>query len=225
MKHNLFCLATMACVALSAAGSAQAQSIGSVTVRLGATTIKPAVSSGDLSAPSLVGTKVDITDASQITGGIFYTLTENIAIDVPIGIPFKHDVMGAGAIEGTGKLADVKALPITVTAQYRFGAPSSMFRPFVGAGLTYAVFSNAKATSALSGLTGGSPSKPTTMSMKNAYGPTVQLGLDVKFSDRWSLNGSVTKVLLKTTGTLSTGQTIETELNPLALSFGIGYTF
>ncbi len=221
-KQQLFCLALMA---LAAAGNAQAQATGSLTVRLGATTIKPDVSSGNLSAPSLVGTQVDIKDASQITGGIFYMLTENIAIDVPIGLPFKHDVMGAGAIQGSGKLADVKALPITVTAQYRLGSPSSMLRPFVGAGLTYAVFSNAKATSALSGLTGGSPTNPTTMSMKNAYGPTVQLGLDMKLGDRWSLNGSVTKVLLKTTGTLSTGQTIEAELNPLALSFGIGYTF
>ncbi|MCV2358535.1 MULTISPECIES: OmpW/AlkL family protein [Roseateles] len=222
MKKYLFSLSA---IAVFAAGAAQAQTVGSFTVRLGATTIRPAVSSGDLSAPSPAGTKVDINNSSQVTGGIFYMLTENIAIDVPVGIPFKHEVLGAGAIDGTGKLSDVKALPITVTAQYRFGAPTSMFRPFVGAGVTYAVFSDTKATSVLSGITGGLPSNPTTMSMKNSFGPTVQLGLDMKLFDRWSLNVSATKVMLKTTGSLSTGQTIEVELNPMAYSFGVGYTF
>ncbi|WP_310388467.1 OmpW/AlkL family protein [Roseateles sp.] len=222
MKKYLFSLGALAVLA---AGAAQAQTVGSFTVRLGATAIRPAVSSGDLSAPSPAGTQVDITNASQVSGGVFYMLSENITIDVPVGLPFKHEVVGAGAIDGTGKLSDVKALPITVTAQYRFGAPSSRLRPFVGAGVTYAVFSDTEATAVLSGITGGSPSKPTTLSMKNSFGPTVQLGLDMKLFDRWSLNVSATKVMLKTTGTLSTGQNIEVELNPLAYSFGIGYSF
>ena len=222
MKKNLFCLAALA---VFANGVAQAQAVGSFTVRLGATAIRPVVSSGDLSVPSFAGTQVDINNASQVTAGIFYMLSENIGIDLPLSIPFKHEISGAGAIEGTGKLSDVKALPITVLAQYRFGAPSSMLRPFVGAGVTYAVFSDTKATAVLSSITGGSPTKPTTMSMKNSFGPAVQLGVDMKFMERWSLNLSATKVMLKTTGTLSTGQTIEVELNPLAYSFGVGYTF
>lgn len=223
MNHkNLLCLAAMA---LLAAGAAQAQSAGSYTLRAGGTTIKPEVDSGDLSAPSLVGTKVDIKEASQFTGGITYMLTDNIAIDLPLGLPFKHEVIGAGAIEGTGRLGTVKALPVTLMAQYRFGTPTSMFRPYVGAGATYARFFKPKATAALSGLTGGTPANPTLLTMKSVAGPTMQLGLALNLGNRWSADFAVTKVLLKTTGRLSTGQTIETTLDPLAFSVGLGYTF
>ena len=214
-----------AVAALLAAGAVQAQAVGSFTVRLGGTTIRPDVKSGDLTTPSWVGTKVNIGKASQVSGGITYMLNENIAIDLPMALPFEHEIVGAGAIDGVGKLADVKALPITLMAQYRFGSATSMFRPYVGAGLTYAVFSDTNSTSVLSGITGGSPSKPTTMTMDNSFGPSVQLGLNMKFYERWSLNLSATKVMLKTTGNLSTGQTIEVELNPTAFSFDIGYTF
>jgi outer membrane protein len=222
MKTKLYCLAA---VALLAAGAAQAQSAGSFTVRAGGTTIMPQVDSGDLSAPSLVGTKIDVKKASQVTGGITYMWTDNVSIDLPLGLPFEHDVVGDGAIAGVGVLGTVKALPVTMLAQYRFGQAGSTVRPYVGAGATYAYFYDSKATAVLSGLTGGTPAKPTTLTMKNAFGPTLQAGLSVKFAERWSLDAAVMKVFIKTTGTLSTGQTINASLDPLAVSIGVGYTF
>lgn len=225
MKSVKTLLDLAAASALLMAGAAQAQSAGTLSARIGATTIRPAVSSGDLSAPSLAGTKVDIGNATQISGGLSYMWTDNIAIDLPLAIPFKHEVRGAGAIEGTGKLADVQALPVTLTAQYRFGLPSSSLRPYLGAGVTYAAFIKPKSTAALSGLTGGSPNNPTLMTMENRWGPTLQLGFTAKFSGQWSLDATATKVLLKTKGHLSTGQEIDVELNPLAFSLGLVYTF
>jgi len=207
------------------AGVAQAQSAGSYIVRAGGTMITPDVESGNLSAPSLIGTKIDVEKASQFTGGITYMWTDNIAIDLPLGLPFKHKVVGDGAIAGVGVLGTVKSLPVTLLAQYRFGEPSSMFRPYVGVGATYARFFKPKATAALSGLTGGTPSNPTLLTMKSAGGPALQAGLVVNLGGRWSLDVDVKKVFLKTTGRLSTGQTISTELNPLAVSVGVGYSF
>ena len=215
----------LAALALLSVGTAQAQSAGSYILRAGGTMIKPEVESGDLSAPSLVGTKIDVEKASQFTGGITYMWTDNIAIDLPLGVAFKHDVVGAGAIAGVGVLGTVKSLPVTLLAQYRFGEPSSMLRPYVAAGATYARFFKPKATAALSGLTGGTPSNPTLLTMKSAAGPALQAGLAVNLGSRWSLDADVKKVFLKTTGTLSTGQTINTKLNPLAVSIGVGYSF
>ena len=97
-------------LALACASLAQAQTAGTLMVRAGATTIKPNVDSGDLSAPSLPGTKAGINSASQVSGGITYMYTDNLAVDLPLALPFKHDIVGAGAIEGAGKIADVKAL-------------------------------------------------------------------------------------------------------------------
>jgi outer membrane protein len=214
-----------AAATLLAAGSAFAQSAGSIVVYAGAAQIKPQVESGDLTAPSLAGTKVDVKKASSFVGGVTYYWTDNISIDLPIAAPFKHDVVGAGAIEGTGKLGTVKSLPITLLAQYRFGDANSAFRPFVGAGPTYGYFFKPRATATLSGITGGTASNPTTLSMKSRLGATLELGAAYNVTKDWSASLSVTKTFIKTTGSLSTGQTIETTLDPVSIKFGVGYRF
>lgn len=210
---------------LLAAGSASAQSAGSFIVYGGVDQITPKVESGDLTAPSLAGTKVNVKKASSFVGGITYFWTDNISIDLPIALPFKHDVVGAGAIEGTGKLGSVKSLPMTLLAQYRFGDANSAFRPFVGVGPTYGYFFKPKATAALSGITGGTPANPTTLSMKSRLGATLELGAAYNVTKDWSASLSVTKTFIKTTGSLSTGQTIETTLDPVSIKFGVGYRF
>lgn len=215
-----------ALVATLASGSALAQSAGSIVVYGSGVQINPQVDSGDLTAPSLAGTKIDVKKASQVVAGVTYYWTDNISIDLPVALgPFKHDIVGAGAIDGVGKLGTVKALPITLLAQYRFGDANSSLRPFVGAGPTYGYFYGPKATATLSGITGGLPSKPTTLSMKSRLGATVELGAAYNLTRDWSASLSVTKTFIKTTGSLSTGQTIETTLDPVSLKIGIGYRF
>jgi outer membrane protein len=222
MKTKLLLGAT---TALLATGGALAQSAGSFVIYGGVTEIRPHVDSGDLSAPSLPGTKIDVKKASSFVGGITYYWTDNISIDVPIGLPFKHDIVGAGAIEGTGKLGSVKSLPMTVLAQYRFGDANSALRPFVGAGVTYGKLFKPKATAALSGITGGTPSNPTLLSMKNKLGSTIEAGAAYNVTRDWTVSASVIKTFLKTTGSLSTGQTIETTLDPVSIKFSVGYRF
>jgi len=215
----------LAVTLLSATGLVHAQSAGSFIVYGGAAQINPQVESGDLTAPSLAGTKVDVKKASSFVGGVTYFWTDNISIDLPIALPFKHDVVGAGAIEGVGKLGTVKSLPMTLLAQYRFGDANSAFRPFVGAGPTYGYFFKPRATATLSGITGGSPATPTTLSMKSRLGATLELGAAYNVTKDWSASLSVTKTFIKTTGSLSTGQTIETTLDPVSIKFGVGYRF
>jgi len=225
MKTKFLLGAAAALIASFGASSAFAQSAGSIVVYGGAVQVTPHVESGDLTAPSLAGTKVDVKKASTFVGGITYYWTDNISIDLPISAPFKHDVVGAGAIEGVGKLGTVKSLPATLLAQYRFGEANSTFRPYIGAGITYGYFFKPKSTAVLSGITGGTPSNPTTLSMKSRFGTTMELGGAYNITKDWSASLSVTKTFIKTTGSLSTGQTIETTLDPVSVKFGIGYRF
>jgi len=211
--------------ALLASTAAYAQPAGSLIVRAGATHIAPDVSSGALSPPSFAGTTADIKSATQVSGGVTWMWTDNIAFDLPIAPGFKHDIVGTGAIAGVGKIGEVKALPITLLAQYRFFEPEAAFRPYVGAGPTYAKFYDATSTAALSALTGGSPSNPTTLSVDSRWALTMQAGLVWQFSPKWSLDASILKSFLKTTTTLSTGQTMDSKLNPWIYSIGIGYRF
>ena len=204
---------------------AAAQTAGSVMVRAGATQIKPNVTSGELSPPSLPNTTASVSSDTQLAGGITYMVTNNIAIDLPLSLPFKHEINGDGAIAGVGKIAEVKALPITLLGQYRFLEPDAKLRPYVGAGVTYAKFYKAQSTAALSALTGGTPANPTTIEVKSKFAATVQLGASFAIDKRWFVDAFVARTFLKTRATLSTGQTLDMKLDPNSYSLAVGYTF
>ena len=211
-------------VALAASGGAFAQKAGSFSAQIGATNLAPSVSSGNLTAPSLPNSQATVNSDTELTGAVNYMLTDNVALSVPLGFGFKHDVSGAGAIAGAGTLATTKVIPITLIAQYRFLAPDATFRPYAGVGVTYARFYDTNGTAVLTGLTnpGGAA---TTISFQSKWAPTIQLGLTYNLNEKWYLDASYTKTFLKTTGTLSTGQTLDMRLDPNSYTVAMGYKF
>ncbi len=215
----------LAVAALLLGASASAQVAGTFSARIGATHIAPQVSSGNLSTPSFPGTTVDVGSANALTGGLNYMLTDHWAVDLPLGLPFKHNFYGDGAIAGTGKLGQTKAVPAMLIAQYRFGEASARFRPYVGVGLTYTKFFKNRSTAALTGVTGGNPANPTTAWIDNKWGLTPQVGFVWNVNERWFVDASYYKSFLKTTTHLSSGQSINIKLNPNVFSVGIGYRF
>ena len=215
----------LASASLMGATAALAQSAGSKSVRAGVTQIAPAVTSGNLTAPSLPGTQADVGNSTQLGGGLTYMFSDNIAIDLPLALPFEHDLIGAGAIAGTGKIGLVKALPVTVLVQYRFASAGAKVRPYLGIGPTYAKFFGTEGTAALTGLTGGTPAAPTTVSVASKFTATVQVGAVIGLADRWFVDAMVAHTPLKTRTTLSTGQTLDATLNPRTASIAVGYRF
>lgn len=216
---------TAATAALTLCAAATAQTAGSWLVRAGATNISPQVESGNLTAPSFPGTQADVGDDTRLSGGITYMVTNNIAIDVPLALPFTHELTGDGAILGAGKIGQVRSLPITALVQYRFGEANAKFRPYLGAGPTYAKFYKARSTAALTALTGGTPATPTTLSVDSRLALTIQAGVSFAINERWFVDGMIAKTFLKTRTTLSTGQTLDTRLDPVTISLGVGYRF
>ena len=214
-------------VAVAAAvvgGAAHAQSAGNWSVSIGANKIAPKVKSGDLSAPSLPGTKIDVKDATAGFATFTYMLTDNVALQTFLGGPYKHDIVGAGAIDGVGKIGEVRQVSPTVVAQYRFLEANSALRPYVGLGITYAYFFKEKGSGTLTALTNpGGP--PTQVDADNAWGLSPQLGVVYAFNDRWFADLSVIKTFIKNTTHLSTGQSIEAKLDPLAVGLTVGYRF
>ncbi|WP_295953056.1 OmpW family outer membrane protein [Rhodoferax sp.] len=215
----------MACVFLLAAGTAQAQTAGTWMLRGGVMNITPKVDSGNLTTSSLPGTQIDSDGDTRLAGGITYMLTNNWSLDVPLALPFKHNLTGAGAIQGVGKIGETKSLPMSLFGQYRFGEANAQFRPYLGAGLTYAKFYKERGTATLTAIAGGTSSDPTTLKLDSKLAMSIQAGATVALNDRWFVEGTVVKTFLKTRGTLSTGQTIDVTLNPLTLAVSVGYRF
>lgn len=210
---------------LLVAGAAQAQSAGTLIGRIGATQISPDTKSGDLTTPSFPGTKADVGSDTQPTVGLTYMLTDQVSVDLPLSAGFTHQLTGAGAIQGTGKIGEVKALPVTLLAQYRFFEANASLRPYVGLGPTYAKFYKARSTAALSALTGGGPGNPTTLTVDSKLTYSVQLGAGWAITPKWSLDLAVLRTALKTRTHLSTGQTLDTTLDPTTITAGLAYRF
>lgn len=218
----------IAAICLASTPALWAQSADTIMVRGGIISLQPSVSSGALSVPNFGPhnpTRIDVGGKTQLGAGITYMATDNVALDIPLSTPFTHTITGDGAIAGVGKIGTVKALPVTLTAQYRFREPDAAVRPFIGAGLAYAHFFKQTMNGNFNGIAGGTYKEPVTVKTDSKIAPLLQLGVSVAIKDNWYAEASVAKSWLKTTSHLSSGQSISYRLDPFVYQLGVGYRF
>lgn len=221
MKQTILALSCLA-----AMSAAHAQPAGSWLIQGGVTRIAPDVSSGNLSAPSPSGTQVDVGSDTRATAQLIYVYNQNLAVAVPLGTGFKHKLYGDGAISSTGQIGTVSALPISVFGQYRFGESTAKVRPYAMLGLSYVRFHDAQGSATLNGLNPANPPGGSTgLKVDSRWALSPGLGVSVQLDDKWFVDLSWAKTFLKTRTTLSTGQTIQTTLDPVITTVGVGMRF
>ena len=224
MKKQSIAAALVAGAALCGAGAAQAQVAGQYMLKLGWNKIMPKVRSEDLTAPSLPDSKINIKSASALFFTATYMITDDISVEALGGLPYKHDIVGAGAVAGVGKIGSIHQISPTVLLQYRFLAADGPFRPYVGAGPTFAKFYGSKGSAALTAVTNpGGP--PTTIGGDTEWGGTIEAGANYKIDKHWFIDAAILKTFISTKATLSTGQSTSAKLNPIAINASIGYAF
>lgn len=138
---------------------------------------------------------------------VTYFFTPNIAAELILTYPQKHDVYLDGANIGT-----FKHLPPTLSAQYHF-APNSSINPYLGAGVNYTNISQVK----LLGGKGGLES--------NSFGLSLQAGVDFKIDKNWSINIDVKKVQIRSDVTVSGTKVSAVKVDPVLVGLGLGYRF
>jgi outer membrane protein len=228
MKNNMIvkrlAMAAVLGSGLAAATGAAAQAGGDWTVKVGVNRITPKVESGNVSAPALPNTKADVGSDTKPILNLAYFVTDNIAAELDLGAPYRHELFGADAIAGTGRLGTVDVLPPTLFAQYRFFGADAVFRPYVGLGVTYAYFRRERGSAQLTAIlnTGGPAS---TFSLESKWAASAQVGASWRLNERWSVDGGVIKTRLRTTATYSTGQTQAMKLDPVSVNLGLAFKF
>lgn len=101
------------------------------------------------------------------------------------------------------ELVTTKLLPPLVIGSYNFGTPQWPVRPYVGLGVMYAVFFDAKTTAYFDEYQGGK----TTVTTRNTFGAGPFVGLQSPITDDWHVNVSVGQIGLRTTSRLVTSNT------------------
>lgn len=202
-RCNALALAAAA-LTIAAAPAAQAQDTGNWIVRARALHLDSANKDStplDLSVNNKVFPEVDIS----------YFFTPNIAAELILTYPQKHDIRSAG-----GKIGTLKHLPPTLTLQYHFTGMS--FRPYLGAGINYTHFSNVDFDPAVKAALDPSIDK-------NSWGLALQAGVDVPIGNGWLVNVDLKKVQLRT-DVSSAGTRVGTfKVDPLLFSIGVGKRF
>jgi outer membrane protein len=142
---------------------------------------------------------------------ITYFLNNNVAVELVLTYPQKHDIRSGGT-----KIGTLKHLPPTLSLQYHF--PMGGFRPYVGAGLNFTFFSDVKFDPAVDAAL-----KPSIKS--SSIGLALGAGVDVPVGGGWLVNVDVKKVKLDT-DVKSFGSKVGTfKVDPVLFSLGVGKRF
>ncbi|MGV8898497.1 MAG: OmpW/AlkL family protein [Burkholderiaceae bacterium] len=138
---------------------------------------------------------------------ISYFFTPNLAAELILTYPQKHDV----SLNGT-KVGTFKHLPPTLSLQYHF-MPEAQFSPYVGAGVNYTRVSNVDLPAGFT-------------LEKDSFGFALQAGVDYKLDKNWSLNLDVKKVQIRSDLNHATlGKLGTVKIDPWLVGVGVGYRF
>ncbi|MFN2382418.1 MAG: OmpW family protein [Guyparkeria sp.] len=209
-------LATLALVTGLGLGSSAALAVqqGDILVRVGVAHVAPTGDSDIIPTNGLTGAgaRVEADSGTSLGLNFTYMATDNIGVQLLAAWPFKHDIEGAGALAGIGKVGETKHLPPTVTAQWHF-APQSTIRPFVGVGVNYTNFFSEDTTGALAGQS---------LKLDDSWGLAGELGVDIDIGNNWFVSGQVWYMDIDTEATVAGAVSFDVHIDPWVYMIGIG---
>ena len=138
---------------------------------------------------------------------ISYFFTPNIAAELILTYPQKHQVILNGA-----EIGSFKHLPPTLNMQYHF-APGATINPYVGAGVNYTRISSVKLLDGAGDLE------------NDSFGLSLQAGVDLRLDDHWSINADIKKVNIRSDVFVGGAKASQVKVDPVLFGLGVGYRF
>ncbi len=169
------------------------------------------------------GTDTDASDNGVPTLAVEYFFTPNVSVET-ICCVTNHQVDGAGAIDGVGRLVeDLLILPATVTVKYHL--PLGPIKPYIGAGPAWFLMLDYKAGVAANAL-GATRAK-----VDHKFGAALQAGVDIPIGSKgFGVSLDAKRYFVEPTAHFYTAAGVEAlrtkhKLDPWVLSAGIAYRF
>jgi len=187
---------------------------GDFIARAGWARVNPSVESGIFDRFPGAQAEVDSSDSLGLT--FTYMLSDSIGLGVLAAYPFEFDIAGAGSITAVKKIADVKALPPTVTLQYHMNT-GSKFHPYVGAGFNYTTFWNESTSDA--------PFTGTALSLDDSWGLALEAGIDYDLGNGLLISAQAWYIQIETEADSAAAGLADVELDPFVFMLGIGKKF
>lgn len=151
--------------------------------------------------------RIGVSDKTIPEIDVSYFFTPNIAAELVLTYPQKHDVTLDGQTIGT-----FKHLPPSLLAQYHF-MPGATVSPYVGAGINWTTFSKNRILNGQGSLE------------HDSWGLALQAGFDYKLDQNWSLNVDVKKLQLRSDVMIAGVKASKVKVDPVLFGIGVGYRF
>jgi len=203
MKTAILAVLAVSAAMTSVAASAQTSPW---QVRARAVQIDPADKSEPLAGVG-ASDRIGVSDKTIPEIDISYFFTPNIAAELVLTYPQKHDVYLDGKTIGT-----FKHLPPSLLAQYHF-MPGATLSPYVGAGVNWTTFSSNHILNGQGSLE------------HDSWGLALQAGVDYKLNQNWSLNLDVKKLQLRSDVLIGGVKASKVKVDPVLIGVGVGYRF
>ncbi|OOF64894.1 OmpW family protein [Rodentibacter sp. Ppn85] len=206
------------------AGVASAHQAGDVILRAGGVFVS---ANSESTTKTNTQVNLEVSDNAQLGLTGTYMFTDNIGLELLAATPFSHkvsaNVPALGAGSNLGDVVKVKQLPPSLYLQYYFLDKDAGSRPYLGAGLNYTRFFNAKSTN---------PLITDVNVKKHSFAPVVNAGIDIKLTDNLYLNTAMWYTRIKTTAkfkvpavTAGYEHEVKLKLDPFVFFAGLAYRF
>ncbi|OOF63050.1 OmpW/AlkL family protein [Rodentibacter pneumotropicus] len=206
------------------AGVANAHQAGDVILRAGGVFVS---ANSESTTKTNTQVNLEVSDNAQLGLTGTYMFTDNIGLELLAATPFSHkvsaNVPALGAGSNLGDVVKVKQLPPSLYLQYYFLDKDAGSRPYLGAGLNYTRFFNAKSTN---------PLITDVNVKKHSFAPVVNAGIDIKLTDNLYWNTAMWYTRIKTTAkfkvpavTAGYEHEVKLKLDPFVFFTGLAYRF
>lgn len=202
-------VAALAVLAASAAVSASAADEWLVRGRI--VRIDTANKSDPIGALGVPSDAIHVSDKTIPELDISYFFSKNLAAELVLTYPQKHDV----TLAGVGKLGTFKHLPPSLLLQWHFDGMGA-FKPYVGAGINFTNISDVKISV---------PGVGALNLDRKSWGLAFGGGMDFALSKNLYLNVDVKKVYIDADVTLGGTKISKVKVDPMLYGIGVGYRF
>ena len=195
--------------ALAAPIAAQAEQ-GDWLFRVGLSQVNP--DETNLEVPPLGDIVVD--DDVSPTFNISYFITDHISTELLAAWPFTHgvDLKTGEAGDDKTRIGNVDHLPPTLSLNWHFN-PDGNFRPYIGVGANYTMFSSEETRGPLNG---------SSLKLDDSFGASGQVGVDIG-SGNWFVNANVRYIQIESDAELDGADIGTLDINPWVYGLHIGY--
>ena len=161
------------------------------------------------------GADADVGNATTVLVSFEREIAPNIGAELVLGWPPTIKADGAGSVAFLGEVLSAKNVSPTLLFNYHFGDRSAKWRPYIGLGINYTYFADAKTPYGWD------------VNLSDSWGWAAQAGIDVAIDKQWGLFASIARLQVKSDLVAIGATVLQTTIDfrPVTYTAGVSYKF